>query len=120
MLMDTGGNSGSQSSVTVIRAISLGEIEFRDLPKVIGKEILTALLCGLTLGVVCFGKIVLVDRMLMHNPDVTVTVAFAVCITMAVTVVAAKIVGCTLPLVAVLLNCNVTSFTVNKKGVLQN
>lgn len=100
MLMDTGGNSGSQSSVTVIRAISLGEVEFKDIIHVIGKEALTALLCGLSLAAVCFGKIMLIDRMAMNNPDVTVTIALVVCFTMAVTVVAAKIVGCTLPIIA--------------------
>ncbi len=100
MLMDTGGNSGSQSSVTVIRALSLNELEFRDLPKVIWKEIRTAVLCGLTLAVLCFGKIMLVDRLLLGNQDVTVLVAAVVCLTMAITILSAKIVGCTLPMVA--------------------
>lgn len=100
MLMDTGGNSGSQSSVTIIRALSLGEIEFKDLPKVIGKEVLTALLCGLALACVCFGKLMLVDRLLMNNPDVTVTIGLVVCLTMFVTVMIAKIVGCSLPIIA--------------------
>ena len=61
MLMDTGGNTGSQSSVTVIRSISLGELEFRDLPRVVWKEIRTAVLCGIVLAVVCFVKILLVE-----------------------------------------------------------
>lgn len=100
MLMDTGGNSGSQSSVTIIRAISLGEVEFKDILKVLGKELLTALLCGLSLAAVCFGKILLVDRVLMHNPDVTVLIALVVSLTMAVTVVIAKAIGCTLPIFA--------------------
>ena len=100
MLMDTGGNSGSQSSVTVIRAISLNELDFSDLPKAIGKEIGTALLCGTVLAVVCFGKIMLVDRILMHNPDVTVMVALTVCLTMILTVLVAKTIGCILPLCA--------------------
>ena len=100
MLMDTGGNSGSQSSVTVIRAISLNELDFSDLPKAIGKEIGTALLCGTVLSVVCFGKIMLVDRILMHNPDVTVMVALTVCLTMILTVLVAKTIGCILPLCA--------------------
>ena len=65
MLMDTGGNSGSQSSVTVIRAISLGELEFRDLGKVIWKEIRTAVLCGVVLSILCFAKILLVDKRLI-------------------------------------------------------
>ena len=100
MLMDTGGNSGSQSSVTVIRAISLGEIEFSDLPKVIWKEIRTALLCGVVLAAACFAKVMLVDRLLMHNPDVSPMVALTVCLTLVVTVCVAKIIGCTLPLIA--------------------
>ena len=100
MLMDTGGNSGSQSSVTVIRAISLNELDFSDLPKAIGKEIGTALLCGTVLSIVCFGKIMLVDRILMHNPDVTVMVALTVCLTMILTVLVAKTIGCILPLCA--------------------
>ena len=100
MLMDTGGNSGSQSSVTVIRAISLGELEFADLPRVIGKEVLTAGLCGTVLAAACFGKIMLVDRLLLGNADVTALVAAAVCITMALTVVIAKMIGCSLPMLA--------------------
>ena len=100
MLMDTGGNSGSQSSVTVIRAISLGELEFSDLPRVIGKEVLTAALCGTVLALACFGKIMLVDRLLLGNTDVTVLVAVVVCVTMALTVIMAKFIGCSLPMLA--------------------
>ena len=100
MLMDTGGNSGSQSSVTVIRAISLGELEFRDLGKVIWKEIRTAVLCGIVLSILCFAKILLVDKMLLQTEGVDVMVALVVCLTMAVTVLCAKVVGCTLPMLA--------------------
>lgn len=100
MLMDTGGNSGSQSSVTIIRALSLEEVGFRDLPKVIWKEIRTALLCGLTLAAVCFAKIMLVDRLLLKNSGVTMPVAFVICATMAATVLLAKVIGCSLPLCA--------------------
>ena len=100
MLMDTGGNSGSQSSVTIIRAISLGEIEFHDLPRVFLKEITTALMCGLVLAFVCFGKVMLVDRLLLGNTDVTTTIAFIVCATMMATVMVAKTIGCILPLCA--------------------
>ena len=100
MLMDTGGNSGSQSSVTIIRALSLSELEFEDLPKVIWKEIRTAVMCGLVLALLCFGKIMLVDRLLMGNNEVTILVAAVVCLTMAITILCAKIVGCTLPMVA--------------------
>ena len=100
MLMDTGGNSGSQASVTVIRALALDELEFPDLFQVIWKEIQTAVLCGAALAVACFGKIMLVDRLLLGNTDVTILVAAVVCLTMALTVLVAKIVGCTLPMFA--------------------
>ena len=100
MLMDTGGNSGSQASVTVIRALSLAELEFADAPKVIWKEIQTACLCGLALAALCFGKIMLVDRLMLGNADITVLTAFVVCFTMALTVLMAKVVGCTLPMAA--------------------
>ena len=100
MLMDTGGNSGSQSSVTVIRALSLGELELNDLPRVIWKEIQTAVLCGVALATLCFAKIMLFDRLLLGNDSITVMTAFTVCFTMAVTVMIAKIVGCTLPMLA--------------------
>ena len=100
MLMDTGGNSGSQASVTVIRALSLGELEFSDTPKVIWKEIRTAVLCGIALATLCFCKIMLVDRLLLGNRDITTLTAFVVCFTMTVTVLIAKLVGCTLPLAA--------------------
>ncbi|MDD6293408.1 MAG: magnesium transporter [Lachnospiraceae bacterium] len=93
MLMDTGGNSGGQASVTVIRALSLEEIEFSDIFKVIWKESRVAIMCGLTLSVCNFVKLLLFDR-------VTVQVALVVCITLAVTVLMAKIIGCTLPILA--------------------
>ncbi len=100
MLMDTGGNSGSQSSVTVIRALSLGDLEPGDVLQVVWKELRVALLCGVTLAIVCFGKVMLIDRLLMHNPEVTSMVALAVCTTMLITILVAKLVGCTLPLLA--------------------
>lgn len=100
MLMDTGGNSGSQASVTVIRALSLGEIEFKDIFKVIFKECRVALLCGVTLAAANFGKIMLFDRLVLGNSDITVTVALVVCLTMVVTIFIAKLVGCTLPMLA--------------------
>ncbi len=100
MLMDTGGNSGSQSSVTVIRALSLGELDFADLPIVIWKEIRTAALCGISLAALCFFKIMAVDRMLLGNTSITTLTAFVVCMTMAVTVIIAKTIGCTLPMLA--------------------
>ena len=100
MLMDTGGNSGSQCSVTVIRALSLGDIEFSDLLAVIWKEIRVAVLCGVSLAIVSFVKILVIDRMLLGNDDITLLVAFTVCLTMAIVVVAAKLIGCILPMLA--------------------
>ena len=100
MLSGTGGNSGSQSSVAVIRALSLGEVEFSDMLAVVWKELRVALLCGVCLAGANFVKMMLVDRMLMHNPQVTVSVALVVCLTLMCTVVCAKIVGCTLPMAA--------------------
>lgn len=93
MLMDTGGNSGSQSSVTIIRGLSLDELEFSDIFFVIWKEMRVALLCGITLGVCNFAKLMLFDR-------VGITVALVICLTLAATVFVAKCVGCTLPLLA--------------------
>ena len=100
MLMGTGGNSGSQSSVTVIRALSLGELKFQDLGIVLWKEIRTSVLCGVALAVVCFVKIWLVDRMLFGNSDITLAVDLVVCLALCVTVIVAKIVGCLLPMAA--------------------
>lgn len=93
MLMDTGGNSGSQASVTVIRALSLQELEFKDLFFVVWKEMRVALLCGATLAVVNFGKLILFDR-------VGALVAAVICCTLMVTVFVAKVTGCVLPMVA--------------------
>ena len=100
MLMDTGGNCGSQSSVTVIRSLSLNELKFNDVFRVMWKEVRTAVLCGITLAVLCFVKILLVDRLLMGNTSINLMVNGVVCLTLAVTVVIAKFVGCSLPLLA--------------------
>lgn len=93
MLMDTGGNSGSQASVTVIRALSLQELEFKDLALVVWKEMRVAMMCGITLACVNFVKLMLLDR-------VGVTVSAVICCTLVVTVFVAKITGCVLPMVA--------------------
>ena len=98
MLMGTGGNSGSQSSVTVIRGLSLGELTFSDVGEVLWKEIRTALMCGIALAVVCFAKIWLVDKILFGNTNITLMVDLVVCLALAVTVVVAKLVGCLLPI----------------------
>ncbi|MCR4805370.1 MAG: magnesium transporter [Clostridia bacterium] len=100
MLMDTGGNSGSQASVTVIRALSLDDVEFSDLPVVVWKEIRTAVLCGVSLAAACFAKLMVVDKMILGNDGVTTSVAAVVCSTMALTVLVAKLIGCSLPMIA--------------------
>ncbi len=93
MLMGTGGNAAGQSSVSIIRGLSLGEIEYRDVPSIIWKEFRVALLCGFTLAVVNFAKLMVFDR-------VSVAVALVVCITLVMTVLMAKVVGCSLPVLA--------------------
>ena len=100
MLMDTGGNSGSQASVTVIRSLSLGDLEFSDILSVIWKEIRVAVLCGISLAAASFVKILVVDKGLMGNDSITLGIAAVVCITLALTVLSAKLVGCTLPMLA--------------------
>ena len=100
MLMGTGGNSGSQSSVTVIRGLSLDELDFQDIGTILWKEIRTAVLCGISLAVVCFVKIWLVDKLLMGNENITLMVDLVVCLALSVTVVLAKLVGCMLPMAA--------------------
>ena len=106
MLMGTGGNSGSQSSVTVIRGLSLGELKFRDIGEVLWKELRTAVLCGLGLAVVCFAKIWLIDRMLFGNTEITLMVDLVVCCALCVTVIIAKAVGAVLPMVAKVLGAD--------------
>lgn len=93
MLMDTGGNAGGQASVTIIRGLSLNEIEFPDIFKVIWKEIRVAVLCGITLAAANFVKIMIID-------NVGITVALVVCLTLVVSVIFAKVVGCSLPMFA--------------------
>ncbi len=100
MLMDTGGNSGSQASVTIIRALSLGEIQMKDIFKVIWKEIRVAAVCGLSLGAVCFVKLLLFDRLVLGSDQITVVIALVVSLTIFVEIICAKIVGCTLPIIA--------------------
>ena len=90
MLMDTGGNAGGQASVTVIRGLSLGEIEYADVPKVVWKEIRVAVLCGLTLAAANFVKLMVFDR-------VGSLVSLTVCMTLVAAVLMAMLVGCLLP-----------------------
>lgn len=100
MLMDTGGNSGGQASVTVIRAMSLGEIHFKDYFKVVWKEVRVGLVCGISLAIVNFAKIWLVDKMLFNNSEITFYVDLAICLTLVVEIIFAKFIGCTLPMLA--------------------
>ncbi|MBO5462653.1 MAG: magnesium transporter [Clostridia bacterium] len=100
MLMGTGGNSGSQASVTVIRGLSLGEVEAKDIFKVMWKEIRVSVLCGVSLAVACFFKIVVLDGMILHTEGVDKLVALVVALTLCATVICAKIIGCVLPIVA--------------------
>ncbi len=97
MIMNTGGNSGSQSSVTVIRGLSLGDIEFRDSLKVFFKEFRVSILCGVVLAVANYFKILLLDNLLLGS-GISNTIAFVVSLTILTTVMFAKIVGCLLPI----------------------
>ncbi len=99
MLMDTGGNAGSQSSVTIIRGLALDEIHFKDLFKVVWKEIRVSVLLALSLSVVCFGKLLLIDN-LIFGYDYTVKLSALIAVALLFTVVIAKVVGCMLPLLA--------------------
>ncbi len=93
MLMDTSGNAGSQASVSIIRGISLGEIEFKELPRALWKEIRVAILCGATLAAANFLKLLLLDHL-------AIPVAGVICLTLVIVVLFAKAIGCTLPLLA--------------------
>lgn len=99
MLMGTGGNSGSQSSVTVIRGLSLGEIDFSDIFRILWKEFRISILCGVILAIVTYGKILLIDNMVL-GANIDSLTALTVCLTLLLTVIAAKILGCTLPIFA--------------------
>ena len=93
MLMDTGGNAGGQASVTIIRGLSLNEIEFKDAFRVLWKEARVAVLCGLTLAAANFLKLLIFDH-------VTIAVATVVCLTLVAAVFIAKVIGCLLPMLA--------------------
>ncbi len=100
MLSGTGGNSGSQASVAVIRALSLDEVDFSDILQVLWKELRVSVLCGVCLAAANFVKMLLIDRWLMQNPEVTLPVCLVVCLTIFFVVVFAKCVGCSLPILA--------------------
>jgi len=93
MLMGTGGNAGSQSSTTIIRALTLGEVEFRDIAKVVFKEVRVSLLVGVMLAIVNFARVVLLE-------GYPIEIGLVVCVTLVFTVVVAKCLGGFLPIVA--------------------
>ncbi len=99
MLMNTGGNSGSQASVTIIRSLAVGDIDFSDTWRIIFKELRVSLMCGIILAAANFLKIILIDNLLLST-GVGLMVNLVVCLTLLITVVAAKLIGCTLPLAA--------------------
>lgn len=93
MIMDTGGNAGGQASATIIRGLSLNDIEFSDIVKVIWKELRVSFCVGITLALANFVKLLVIDQ-------VTISVAIVVCITLVLTVCVAKVIGCSLPIIA--------------------
>lgn len=100
MIMGTGGNSGSQASVTVIRGLSLGEVEISDVLKVLWKEIRVSVLCGAVIAVATFLKVYFIDGFVMGTENVSLVVSLVVALTLCVTVIVAKIIGCVLPILA--------------------
>lgn len=98
MLMDAGGNAGSQASVAVIRSLALNEIEFKDMFKILWKEIRVAMLCGIVMAVVCFIKVMVIDARFVDGANVLTAVL--VSITLFLTITIAKLVGCVMPLLA--------------------
>lgn len=98
MLMDTGGNAGSQASVTIIRGLSLNQVNFQDLGKVIWKELRVSIVVGFTLAIINFGKLILIDKMIFNNNAITYHIAGVICLTIFLIVIVAKFVGCTLPI----------------------
>lgn len=93
MLMDTGGNAGSQTNVSVVRSLSIQELEFSDLPAVMWKELRVSLLCGLTLALLSFAKLMLLDH-------VGFAVSLAVSLALVCTILVAKLLGCLFPMAA--------------------
>lgn len=100
MIMGTGGNSGGQSSVTVTRSISLSEVEFSDIGKVFFKELRVGVISGALLGAVTFGKVYLIDGLLLNNEAVSLNVSLAVALSLGFTILVAKLIGATLPILA--------------------
>lgn len=99
MLMDTGGNAGSQSSVTIIRSLALGDVTTKDVPRILWKEMRVSVLCGIALALANFLKILLIDNLLLRH-NVSLMAAAVVCVTLVATVFVAKLVGSSLPILA--------------------
>ena len=100
MIMDTGGNAGGQASVTIIRGLSVGDIELRDVWRIIWKEVRVAFVCGLTIAPVAFLKVLFIDRMFWQPDGFGFLVAAVVSLTLLFTIIVSKFIGCTLPLLA--------------------
>ena len=100
MIMGSGGNAGGQTSVTIIRGLAIEEINLRDIFKIIFKELRVSLLCGIVLGVATFGKMMLIDKLILGNDAVSVEIATVVSFTLVITIIVAKLVGCMLPIFA--------------------
>lgn len=97
MITGSGGNAGSQSSVSVIRALSLGEIHFRSIFLVLWKEFRVSILCGITLAAANFVKLLLFD---LHGQENAFMIALVISLTLVGTIIMAKLVGSSLPLLA--------------------
>ncbi len=100
MLMGSGGNAGGQTSVTIIRGLALEEIRLRDIFRIIFKELRVSIFCGGVLGVATFVKLLLIDKLLLGNAEITLTVALVVSLTIILVIIIAKLVGCILPVLA--------------------
>lgn len=104
MLMDTAGNAGGQSSVTVIRSLALNELSFKDFFKVVWKELRVGIICAVCLGAVCFLKLQLIDNLIFGYTDYTLLNSFVISLALSITVIMAKFIGCMLPLFAKLIH----------------
>ena len=100
MIMGTGGNAGGQASATIIRSIALEEVEFKDILKVIWKELRVGIIMGLTLGIACFAKIMLIDGLIIKTDGVTLLSAFVISVSLSTTIILSKLIGSVLPLIA--------------------
>lgn len=103
MLMDTAGNAGGQSSVTIIRSLALNELSFKDFFKVVWKELRVGIICAICLGAVCFLKLQLIDNLIFGYTDYTLLNSFVISLALSITVIMAKFIGCMLPLFAKLI-----------------